>query len=44
MSIQQMRAAITKVYPGPKWSEKVKGMSDAQVLAIYKKFLYERKL
>jgi hypothetical protein len=33
-----MRGEISKVYPGPKWKEKVKKMSDSQILAIYNSF------
>jgi hypothetical protein len=44
MSIQQMRKAIEKVYPGEKWSKRVSRMSDYQVIAIYNKFLEQKKL
>lgn len=43
MSTDQMRSEISKVYPGKKWSDKVKKMSDNQVIAIYRKFLQEGK-
>lgn len=35
MSVEEMRAAIKKVYPGPGWMHKVSTMSDAQVTAVY---------
>ena len=44
MSIEQMRVAISKVYPGEKWYQKVYKMSDSQVLAIYHKFLNDKRL
>lgn len=43
MSIEQMRAAIAKVYPGTKWAFKVAKMSDSQVVAIYYSFM-QRKI
>lgn len=44
MSVELMREAIKKVYPGETWSKKVKNMKDAQVLAIYTRMLYDGKL
>lgn len=44
MSIEQMRAAITKVYPGKKWSRRVANMPDNQVLVIYNRLLNAGKL
>lgn len=38
MSVDQMREAITKVYPAVRWQKKVAKMSDDQVMAIYFKF------
>lgn len=35
MSIAQMRIELIKAYPGPKWEQKVKKMSDAQVVVIF---------
>lgn len=44
MSVEQMRMAISKVYPGGKWSKKVSKMSDKQVIAVYSRMLYDKKL
>lgn len=33
--IEQKRAFVQALYPGPGWKRKVKQMSDSQVLAIY---------
>lgn len=44
MSIEQMRAALKKTYPGKSWAEKVDKMSDSQVLAVYNRLLYSKKL
>lgn len=44
MSVQQMRAEIAKVYAGLSWKNKVSKMSDGQVVAVYHKFLIDRKL
>ena len=38
MSVDQMRAAIAKVYSGIGWKEKVHYMPDYQVIAIYHNF------
>lgn len=37
MNVVSMREGLIKLYPGDKWKQKVKKMSDAQVLAIYLK-------
>ena len=34
-NIDNMRAMITKVYPGDSWAEHVRRMPDRQVMAIY---------
>ncbi len=39
MTVEQMRSAIIKVYPGPKWKLSVQGMDARQVIAIYKNFI-----
>lgn len=44
MSIQQMRDALSVLYSGQKWIDRVKKMSDAQVLAIYNQKLSEGKV
>jgi len=39
------RTAIASAYPNSaRWQEKVKKMSDAQVIAVYKRLLAEGKL
>ena len=37
MTVELMRAEVAKLYPGDAWKNKVKGMSDAQIIAIYKR-------
>lgn len=44
MSVDQMREAITKVYPAERWQKKVAKMSEEQVMAIYFKFAQSGKL
>lgn len=44
MSPEQKRAAITRVYPGDTWQERVEKMSDSQVSAIYLRLLDKGKL
>jgi hypothetical protein len=44
MSIEQMRKAIEKVYPGDKWKKRVDKMSPNQILAVYNRMLDSRKL
>jgi hypothetical protein len=44
MSVELMREAIKKVYPGEKWQKRVSKMKDAQVIAIYNKMLNNNKL
>ena len=43
MSIEQMRMAILDVYGSESWEEKVKHMTDNQVIAVYHKFLANGK-
>lgn len=33
--IDQKRAYVTDLYPGPRWKKKVQKMPDSQVIAIY---------
>lgn len=44
MSIELMRDAILKVYPGKAWEDKVANMSDNQIIAVYYKFLNNNQL
>jgi hypothetical protein len=37
MSIEQMREAVRRLYPGWSWAERVARMPAAQVIAIYNK-------
>jgi hypothetical protein len=37
MSIEQMREAVRRLYPGWNWSERVARMPVAQIIAIYNK-------
>jgi len=43
MSLDQMRNTLLTVYPGERWKRKVSTMADGQVIAMYYKFLAERK-
>lgn len=44
MTTDQMRCAIVEAYPGPRWKERVKGMSDERVIAMYKRMEREGRL
>lgn len=44
MSIAQMKDALKKSYPGPKWAVKVDAMSDKQVHATYMRLMNSGKL
>lgn len=44
MSIEQMKAALKRCYPGPRWAAKVDLMSDKQVAATYLRLLNAKKL
>lgn len=35
MNINQMRVRVAECYPGPRWANKVRRMSDDQVIAIF---------
>jgi len=37
MSIEQMRDAVMRLYPGDGWRIRVMNMKDAQIVAIYNK-------
>jgi hypothetical protein len=43
MSPEQKRDEVTKAYPGDKWAEKVKKMSDAQVHRVYMRLINNGK-
>lgn len=44
LSINEKRARILKAYRGASWAEKVSKMSDAQINAIYIRFINEKKI
>ena len=44
VSADEARYIIARQYPGQKWRDKVKRMSDKQCLAIYFRILSEGKL
>lgn len=44
MSVDQMRYSISMAYSGKKWANKVKRMSDSQVIAVYHRFVAQGKL
>lgn len=44
MSIDLMRGAVKKAYPGEGWKKKVDKMSSNQVLAVYSKLLDNKKI
>lgn len=44
MSPEQKRYMISRAYPGEKWYERVKNMSDAQVHNVYMRLLNSDKL
>ena len=43
MDIGRMRVEVTNTYPGKKWREKVRKMSDGQVTALFYRFLNDPK-
>lgn len=44
MSIEQMREALKRTYPGENWEKKVDKMSEAQVHSIYTRLLSSGKI
>ena len=44
MTVEQMRAELSRVYAGERWRKKVALMHDNQVIAVYRKFLEENRL
>lgn len=44
MTVEQMRVALMKAYPGPKWERRVSGMSEAQVIRIYNRLRANNQL
>lgn len=44
LTVDNMRDAILKVYANDTWEKKVKGMSDAQVMAIFYNFVEHGKI
>lgn len=44
MTTEQMRQVILGAYPGPKWADKVKKMSEGQVFAVYNRLRNANKI
>ncbi len=44
VTVEQQRQALLGAYSGPKWQKKVKKMSDAQVIAIYRRLKQQHKV
>lgn len=44
MTTEEMRAALIKLYPGPKWKYRVDRMTEQQVFAVYSRMKRENKL
>jgi len=44
VSVEQMRHAIYKAYPGGNWIARVDAMSDKQIAATYLRLLNAKKL
>lgn len=42
--ISRKREALFAVYPSKKWSDKVKAMSDSQVIAVYLRLKAQGKI
>jgi hypothetical protein len=44
LNTNQKREALKKAFPGAKWAEKVRQMTEAQVVAIYLNLKRQNKL
>ena len=44
MTIEQMRDAVIKLYPSPRWKQKVMRMHDNQVIAIFRSSVERKRL
>lgn len=44
MDVDQMRERVREQYPGKKWSDRVDKMADAQIIALYYKFVQGRAI
>lgn len=44
MTVEQMRNNISKAYKSDSWQAKVRKMTDANVIAVYYKFLREGRI
>ena len=44
MTIEQMRVALLKAYPGPQWELHVAKMLDGQVIAVYNRLRANNQL
>lgn len=43
MSVEQMRSFVSNAYTGRNWPDKVRKMSDEQVVAIYNRLLNKQR-
>lgn len=44
MDVATMRRLVTAAYPGSGWARKVEKMPDDQIIALYYKFLAQKKI
>jgi hypothetical protein len=44
MDVNQMRELLYTAYPGQKWSDKVKKMTDDQVTAVFLRLRAQKKI
>lgn len=44
MNITAMREAVKKAYAGRRWARRVDAMSDANVIALYHKFVEKKRI
>ena len=44
MNADQMRQFVANEYPGERWQNRVRSMTDSQVFAIYSRILSKKKL
>ena len=44
MTVEQMRVAIAKAYPGRRWENKVNDMPEGQVVTVYLRLMANKQL
>lgn len=44
MEVYQMREWVVSAYPGPRWKDKVKKMTDEQIIALYFSLIKQGKI